>query len=219
MKKNILKALVLSLITAAAANAALMVDFEKTGATTAAGYKSINIGDNVVFGASDTYTDTGYGSSVGVAVGIDDGVNDEIRALTGAGGGDLLNDYFGVDGRGSGNATLTVTLSGLDAGSYDWTSFHWGGGSSLQDSTITYTLDHAGTQLSGSFYQVVDDSVNLSFTSDGSADVVFSMTAAVDQFGELNGIEVVPEPASIALVGLASIVLLASRRLRVYRQQ
>ena len=201
MKKKISKALMLSLLVAAAANAQLKVDFQKSGASTATYYEDFSVDDGVVFTKEINVTipeevllaTSRYAPNLTVTVNVDD--NTPIRSSSRTSTTNkLLDDWIGVDGRGTGSKTMTVTISGLGAGLYNWKSYHDdpdAAGFSLMDSTIFYTMDHAGTQVSGSFLQSehLGDTVDFSFASDGS-DVVFTMVAEAEMFGVFNGFDI-----------------------------
>ena len=169
------------------------VDLQLTGGDTETGYNGISAGDDVSAIAVETYTNPPSVTDITVTLSVDD--NSGLRAFhRNETSNVLLDDWFGVDGRGTGNKTMTVTLSGLAAGEYNWKSYHddpIATINTLQYSEMSYTMDHAGTQVSGSFFQSkhLGETVDFSFISDGINDVVFSLVADTDMFAVLNGFE------------------------------
>ncbi len=165
----------------------------------------------------------------------------------------LVTDFIGIDARtgngGNGNwdgaaagtpTLMTLTLSGLAAGSYNWTSYHHdtenvhgtfrvqidtgAGLTQLADGVMTDSTqggnptsavtvsDFAGMAAQGSIY-------NTSFTTDGVNDVVlefapYANTAVHAQIWGMNGFQLtqVPEPSSSLLGLLGALFLLRRRR-------
>jgi hypothetical protein len=164
---------------------------------------------------------------------------------------DLVTDWLGSDSRpgngGNGNwdgvtgtpTYLTLTLSGLAAGTYHWASFHqdtehmhtdfgvWldtgAGFTQLADGTMTDSTPggnpdsgnlvdtFAGMAANGSIY-------NTSISANGTDDVVlrfapYSNTAVHRQFFGIDGFQLtqVPEPSS-GLLGLLGAVMFLRRR-------
>ena len=140
---------------------------------------------------------------------------------------DLLRDWTGTDGRQYGDP-LTLTISGLPAGDYSWLSYHH----DTEDQTgvfdvivtdalgeRTFTgIDISDGRNSGIVNLADVTKFTTDLTSDGSDialtfSVVFGPDApTADKFFVMNGIELVPEPATIALLGLGSLALIRRRR-------
>ena len=164
----------------------------------------------------------------------------------------LVTDFIGTDTRtgngGNGNwdgvtgtpTYMTLTIGGLPAGDYQWTSFHqdtehchgpfavWistdGGANFSQladglmtDSTPGGTPD-SGAPVSGPDVYTLASTYRTSFAANGVADVVFRFAPYSDAAGVhrqiwgMNGFELVPEPATIALLGLGALALIRRRR-------
>ena len=176
----------------------------------------------------------------------------------------LVTDWLGIDTRtgngGNGNwdgvegtpTYMTLTLSGLDADTYNWRSFHhdtenvhgnfavWvstdggqnfaaladgymadstpgGNPDSATNGSPGLVTDFAGLEAAGGIYDAT-------FSADGSNDVVIQFApysgalgdAVHNQLWGINGFQLapVPEPASMSLISLGFIGLLATRRRR-----
>jgi len=174
-----------------------------------------------------------------------------------AGDLDLTTDFIGIDTRtqngGNGDwdgATGTptymeLTLGGLAAGDYEWTSFHhdtehlfcdfavWlstdGGGmfTPLADGMMTDTTpggtpdsDLYGYREPGPDVFTLNSTYTTSFTANGADDVVLRFApysgaiepAVHNQIWGMNGFVLVPEPTTIMLLGLGSLVIGRRRR-------
>jgi hypothetical protein len=134
---------------------------------------------------------------------------------------------------------MTLALGGLAAGDYDWTSFHhdtehvygpfavWlstdGGANFTQladglmtDSTPGGSPD-SGAVVGGPDAYSLASTYRTSFTANGTDDVVmrfapYSGEAVHRQIWGMNGVEIVPEPTTIALLGLGALALIRRRR-------
>jgi hypothetical protein len=150
MKKHFLTSL-LALGTVATANAALWIDFGRPGQVLEAGY--VGFDDNhesATTGASQNFATSFANSgaaSVDIAAAWANTTDNRVKQIIVRGAGNnatwtdttgigLVQDWIGSDTRtgngGNGNwdgtagipTFMTLTLSGLPAGTYDWTSFH-----------------------------------------------------------------------------------------------
>jgi hypothetical protein len=157
-----------------------------------------------------------------------------IDTRTGNGGN---GDWDGVTGTPT---YMTLTIGGLAAGNYELTSFHhdtehchgpfavWvstdGGASFTQladglmtDSTEGGTPD-SGAIVAGPDVYTLASTYHVPFMANGTDDVVlryapYSDAAGVHrQIWGMNGFELVPEPATIALLGLGALALRRRRR-------
>ena len=116
----------------AQSNAALAIDFQPTGGTTAAGYEAFEFTTQGAFPVSSNYS--AFGTTVTLEVASANvGDNNDNRSITRNGAAtDIRNDWLGIDARniagGSPEATFTITLIGLPAGQYSWDSILHDGG-------------------------------------------------------------------------------------------
>lgn len=218
------------------AHADFSIDFEGDAANTAAGFTSFVMtnGDSVT-DAMQTIIDSN-GDSLTVSIGaanLPDG-DPDFRVVTRNGSNaDVWNDWIGVDTRTGGtDVTMTITISGLAAGQYNWASYHEDGGTGTTNGNLNGEFDYTltGGDPGAGVITVSEGNAtggttggifNTTFTADGS-DVVFSMVMDAGQGGTSNalfafvgGLEVtaVPEPSSaFVLLSLAGIGFVRRRR-------
>jgi hypothetical protein len=140
---------------------------------------------------------------------------------------DLLRDWTGTDGRQYGDP-LTLTISGLPAGEYEWLSYHHDpeDQTGIFDVTVNDAAGSAtttGIDISSTRNDAIVAIADVTkFTTDILSDgsdvsltfsVVFGPEAATaEKFFVMNAFELVPEPATIALLGLGSLALIRRRR-------
>lgn len=146
MKANTIL-LLLSGLPAGVSHAALLVDFgQTTGASTEPGYEAYEA-DHEQSASFTTRSYSAFGATVGVTPDWPNSTDARVRQMIRRGDAgnfwgnsqiSLLRDWIGVDSRtangGNGdwyldadppNPTyMTLTLSGLPAGTYEWTSYH-----------------------------------------------------------------------------------------------
>lgn len=212
----------------------------------AAEFATANYGGITVTPAWPNTTDNRVQQSIDRGAGNDATWDDSLGYLN------LVTDFIGIDTRtqngGNGNwdgtvgtpTYMTLTVGGLAAGDYGWTSFHndtenvWGpfavwlstdGGATftqLADGLMTDGSE-GGTPESparehGPDPYLLPSTYMTSFTANGADDVVMRFAPYSDAAGVhrqiwgMNGFEVVPEPATIALLGLGALALRRRRR-------
>ncbi len=172
----------------ATGSAQLKLDFQPVGGTTASGFEAFEA-TNQADPPTITNTYTAFGTEVEITIdtaNLPDG-NLDFRAVTRTGTDGATNpnlDWIGVDTRASGvDVTMTMTVSGLPAGDYNWLSGHHDGGNGNIEGLADYTFTDAGGT------ETVPDGINISrqldddeppatfsrdFTSDGLGDIVVS---------------------------------------------
>ena len=227
------------------ATAQLMIDFGSDRSSRfAAGYTvqaERNMDPDVL--SSGTYS--AFGGSVTVDVSgsnLPDG-NLDWRAVNRSSfdppgpSADLVNDWIGVDTRGGSEpVTLTVKVSGLAPGNYNWLSYHHDGGPDGNlDGQADYTFSDSNgagalvangiTFSSGAAMEAISTfSTPFSITAGGIAQLDVIMVngqGTVDDtnslFAFVNGLEItsaVPEPSSLSILGLISVMAVTRRRRR-----
>jgi hypothetical protein len=209
-------------------------------------FSTANYGGITVTPAWPNTTDNRVQQSIDRGAGNDNNWNDALGYLN------LVTDWIGIDTRtgngGNGNwdgttgtpTYMTITLGGLPAGNYDWTSFHhdtenahgpfavWistdGGAnfSQLADGLMTdgtpLGSPDSGVAYSGPDVYLLPSTYRTSFVANGVDDVVLRFAPYSDAAGVhrqiwgTNGFELVPEPTTIALFGLGSLLVLRRRR-------
>jgi len=212
----------------------LALDFQQTGGTTAAGFQAFEATNQVLPVSGSDYS--AFGSTVTVSLAtanLPDG-NLDFRAVARNGAlTDMANDWIGVDLRNAGmDVALTVNVAGLPAGLYSWLSTHHDGGAGANNGNLSGMPDYSFTDSSGIRSGVLNISSQndadpistfaTTFASDGANPVSFSMIMDQGQgdvpgnalFVLINGVEitVIPEPATMALVGLGLMSLTFIRR-------
>ncbi|UCG58717.1 MAG: discoidin domain-containing protein [Phycisphaerales bacterium] len=121
------------LMAASTTQAVLMIDFSQTGGAVEAGYEAYTAGHEaaatftpqefVAFGTTITITPTWASDATAQCMQmISRTVGDSRNGYTGD-HPDLINDWIGTDNRQPGNP-MTLTISGLPKGRYDWLSYH-----------------------------------------------------------------------------------------------
>lgn len=239
----------------------LKVDFNSTtqdgGPHNMAGWQPYNAGHEV---AEDFVTQnySAFGTTIGVTPRWPNTTDHNVQQMIDRSAGfdanwdnslgylDLVTDFIGTDTRtGSGGngdwdgttgtpTYMTLTLSGLPAGDYLWTSFHhdtehlhgafavWlstdGGASFTQladgmmtDSTPGGTPDSGATEVGPDVF-ALSSTYRTLFVANGVDDVVmqFAPYASLEvhrQIWGMNGFVLIPEPTTILLLGLGGLVL------------
>jgi hypothetical protein len=229
MKKQILTSLLALGTVATTANAALWIDFGRSGQVLEAGY--VGFDDNhetATTGAAQSFATSFANSgaaSVDVAASWTNTSDNRVKQVIVRGAGNnatwtdttgvgLVQDWIGSDTRtgngGNGNwdgttgtpTFMTLTLSGLPAGSYDWTSFHhdtenihtffevsidtgvgalslangYGTDGSAGGNPDSELDGSAGRAFTFAEMDAKGSIYNTSFTADGTSDVVFEFT-------------------------------------------
>ena len=212
---------------AAPASAALDVDFGPGDVQ--AGFEGLSTGAGDNNPRSDTFTGDFFGTgSTTVTVSVSS-VDQRTRGGSAVPNTDL-DDVFSDAFKQSGSAgDITLTLSGLDANTtYSLTSFHHDNGETGGDNTglltatgstvapvpILQTNQTTNTVANGGPGQETYDIVT---DGSGVASVTFNRTTiGGPNEGFINGIsldlDVIPEPASLALLGLGGLLLLPRRK-------
>lgn len=237
MKKILFIPLCLGAFTAQS-QAALSIDFQPTGATTAAGYEAFEFTTQGAFPVSSVFSALGTNVTVEISS-ANVGDNADNRSVTRNGAlTDVRNDWLGVDARnvagGSPEATFKITLLGVPSGQYRWTSIlHDGGtgangagqGNIFGNIRTTFT-DATGTTSGTSVISAenpgggagpqTQSNFTTVFTSNGDpVSLTLGSTGAngdaIFALAASLDVSAIPEP-STGLLGLVGLLALARRR-------
>lgn len=266
MKVSLVTLLALLIVAGSASAVALKIDFNSTnqdgGPHNQSGWQAYDAGHEV---AADFVTKNYavFGTTVSVTPAWPNTTDNRVQQMIDRGAGydgnwdnaagdlDLVTDFIGIDtrtgngGNGDWDGTtgvptyMTVTLGGLPADDYVWTSFHHdtenvhgdfsveistdGGASFTQlsdgvmtDSTPGGNPDSLATEVGPDAY-TLSSVYTASFSANGTDDVVlrfapYSGIAVHRQIWGINGFELVPEPTTMLLLGLGGIAVARRRR-------
>jgi len=231
--KNATKMLVMLsvavLLVAATAQAAVVnVDFEdsslQSAATTYVGLAAApDAAGNTLWnsvsasGATDLTASDGSGTTIDVSVSGTSGFGGPSPFHSG-------NTNLTGDRATANNTTATFTISGLaNSASYDIylynTHFGTAGwfGTDYTIGTTTLNANDAGappTATDGTGWTLGDDYVKFSVTSSASGVITGSWTtdAGGSTWGMLSGMQIVPEPATMSLLGIGGLLALVRRK-------
>ncbi|YCM46595.1 PEP-CTERM sorting domain-containing protein [Verrucomicrobiaceae bacterium 227] len=233
----------LGLLTSASMGAALSLDLQPTGGTTAAGYLPFEHTTQTAFSATGTEY-AAFGTTVTViagASGLENELPDQRSIQRNGSLTDINNDWLGVDGR---NGTtpgqtsfFTLSITGLPAGQYVWTSVLHDGGAGVSGAgqgnifgnvttsftdalgTVNGTSSISAENPGGGAAPQPKSSFVKIFTADGNNPVSLTLGttgAGTDAIFALTSSLVisdsVPEPSSALLGGIALLGLLRRRR-------
>ncbi len=207
--------------TASVSAEVILLDFEQNQ-TTAAGYNSINApaaaGSTVFADLTDT-----DGNTTDVDLTLSSAAGFARIPSASTGGQSIFVEDAAGDGIRNGNSStdglITVTFTGLDAGAaYDLQLFANSGLFFTADVDYTFgTQTFAGTDPTTETFLDFDNqtatggSLTLSIQANGSGNA-FSRGSAINA-ARLERVDaVVPEPGSLALVGLGTLLVLRRRR-------
>ncbi len=94
--------------------------------------------------------------------------------------------------------------AGINANSYESLYELSGGGATVSQAIVTGAAGVANNSLVAT----------LSQTADASGNVVLTLSAASGRYSQLNAIQIVPEPATVGLLGLGALIALLARRMQ-----
>ncbi len=234
MKLNRIAAFLALAVFSTTANAQLFLDFQGPNDITAVGYQPF-IQTNLTLPDPAGINYSAFGSTVNVAMStanLPDGAADfRVVARNGA-SAELVNDWIGVDTRVVGvDVTLTLDVTGLPSGSYNWTSYHHDGGSTANNGNLNGSAD---LQINGG--TIAANAVTFSSQNNGDPISTLSFPFSIDGttpdlsvsfimdqgqggspaalFAFANGLEItaVPEPGTAALSMIGLLALVSMRR-------
>ena len=223
--------LVFSALWAASSAAQLSLDFQPPGGTTAPGFLAFEEANTAL--PSTTGTDyAAFGTTVNVSLAtanLPDGAADFRAVARNGAASETTNDWLGADTRVNGiDVTFEIIVAGLPAGQYTWRSEHHDGGSGASNGNLNGAADTTFTDANGASLGLLPlssqnngDPISVyltTFTSDGVQPISLALTMDHGQGLDANDIDLgnhlfaftnslvitlVPEPASLSLVGLA----------------
>jgi len=239
MQKTILTSILGLASLTAHSQAALALDFQPTGGTTAAGFDAFEFTTQGALPVSADYNS--FGANITVQISSTNiGDNNDNRSITRNGDAtDVRNDWLGVDARnaagGNPEATFTITLIGVPAGSYTWDSILHDGGTGVTgggqgniNGNIRTTFVDANGSVAGTSRISAENpaggggaqpqsNFTTTFTSDGTSDISLTLGStgangdAIFVLASSLSVDVVPEP-STGVFGLVGLLALARRR-------
>jgi hypothetical protein len=192
----------------------IKLDIQPSGGTTASGFTAWTVPSGPWSGDSSTTVD-----GIKFTADYEAGVR-EYESFNYGGTSNLGTDYF----RGN-HRTATLVIGNLSAGGYTLTSYHNQGNPGennppvlpLQVNVISGGSGSAsGYQSNKAASDAEVGTITLNFTATGGADVTITYEPSdkTDYWNRpyMNGLHLTPEPATVAILGLGSLVLLRRRR-------